>query len=78
MRDSPHECFHTLFEQLGLPAESAAIETFIARHRLLPGQKIYEANFWNDSQQSFLKSALSEDAEWAVPVDSLAIALTHA
>ena len=77
MRDSPHECFGTLFEQLGLPADQHAIDTFISRHRLLPGQKIFEANFWNDSQKSFLRSALLDDAEWAVPVDSLAIALTH-
>ena len=75
MQNSPHEDFSALFEQLGLPADDQSIADFIARHRLLSGQKIYEADFWNDGQKQFLRSALIQDAEWAMPVDALAVSL---
>lgn len=76
MNISPHNRFTELFEQLGLAAEPDAIARFIASHRLHEGQAIYEAEFWDDSQRQFLKSALAHDAEWAVVVDSLAVSLS--
>ena len=41
-----------LFAQLGLPADPAAIEEFISRHRPLGNEiALYRASFWTDSQR---------------------------
>ncbi len=62
----------TLFEQLGLPADEASIDEFIASHYPLPDDvKLSEAPFWNASQAGFLKGEILEDAEWAPIVDEL-------
>lgn len=61
-----------LFAQLGLPAEEAAIEDFIARHRPLDGDiALYRAPFWSASQRAFLKEEIIEDADWAGVIDEL-------
>lgn len=75
METTNHE-FHELFEQLGLPSSEPEIRAFIERHRPLPGDvKITEAPFWTDAQKALLKELLLEDADWAVPVDQLNVAL---
>ena len=75
METTNHE-FHELFEQLGLPSSEPEIRAFIDRHRPLPGDvKITEAPFWTDAQKALLKELLLEDADWAVPVDQLNVAL---
>jgi hypothetical protein len=61
-----------LFSQLGLPADDAAIENFIAAHRPLEnGTALYRAPFWNASQRAFLKEEIIEDADWAAVIDEL-------
>jgi hypothetical protein len=75
MDSSSHHSLIDLFEQLGLPAEPDAIAAFIASHQLQPGLKIFEADFWTQTQAEFLRNALLDDAEWAVKVDSLAVSM---
>lgn len=61
-----------LFAQLGLPADEAAIEDFIARHRPLDNDiALYRAPFWSASQRAFLKEEIIEDADWAGVIDEL-------
>ena len=74
--DAPQHEFHELFQQLGLPASEAEICAFIADHRPLPGDvKITDAPFWTDAQRQLLKELLLQDADWAVVVDHLNVAL---
>lgn len=66
-----------LFAQLGLPAEPAAVEAFIARHRPLPpGTPVCDAPFWSPSQKQFLREQMHADADWVGVVDSLAVRLS--
>lgn len=75
MQATNHE-FYELFEQLGLPSSEQDIRAFIESHRPLPGDvKITEASFWTDAQKALLKELLLEDADWAVSVDQLNVAL---
>lgn len=61
-----------LFKQLGLPSDSASIDTFIIRHTDINRQApLYKASFWNTSQATFLKEAVEDDADWAEVVDQL-------
>lgn len=61
-----------LFAQLGLPADEAAIENFIATHRPLESSTaLYRAPFWTASQKAFLKEEIIEDADWAAVIDEL-------
>lgn len=61
-----------LFAQLGLPAEPAAIDAFIAAHRPLESNvALYRATFWSTSQRDFLKEEIIEDADWAGVIDEL-------
>jgi hypothetical protein len=63
---------NNLFAQLGLPADEAAIESFIATHRPLDsGTALYRAPFWSASQREFLKEEIIEDADWAAVIDEL-------
>lgn len=66
----PIHTINSLFKQLGLDSSDQAIEDFIAKHSpLAPKIKLYEASFWNQSQQTFLKQMKEEDADWAEIVD---------
>ena len=70
--EKPVHTLSELFEQLGLPSDSDAIEAFIAEHRPLPeGTRLPDAPFWNESQRHFLKEEWDEDADWAELVDTL-------
>jgi hypothetical protein len=61
-----------LFTQLGLPADSSAIEEFISCHRPLGNEvALYRASFWTDAQRTFLKEEIIEDADWAGVIDEL-------
>ena len=66
-----------LFDQLGLPSDSASIDEFVLQHQLLEGVMMHEANFWTDSQRSFLSSHWQKDDEWAIVVDTLNELLNH-
>lgn len=66
-----------LFAQLGLPAEPAAIDDFIATHRPLgQGVALYRAPFWSSAQRDFLKEEIIEDADWAGVIDELNVRLS--
>lgn len=72
----PNKDLGTLFEQLGLDSEPAAIDAFIAQHYPLPDDvKVSEAPFWTPGQAALLKEELLEDAEWAPIVDELNVRL---
>jgi len=65
-----------LFEQLGLPAEPAAIESFIAGHRPLADDiALADAPFWTVAQGQFLREEIDDDADWAELVDQLNLRL---
>jgi hypothetical protein len=62
----------TLFDQLGLPSDSAAIEGFIEAHGPLPPDvALSDAPFWTSAQATFLREEIFEDADWAEVVDEL-------
>ena len=47
---------NNLFAQLGLPADEAGLENFIATHRPLANDiPLYRAPFWSPTQRAFLK-----------------------
>jgi len=61
-----------LFAQLGLPADEAAVERFIAAHRPLEGGiALHRAPFWSAMQKDFLKEEMIEDADWSSVIDEL-------
>lgn len=70
-------CMETLFDQLGLPSDTASIDQFIADNPIPHGVKIYEADFWNPSQAKFLKENLELNADWAIFIDELNARLHH-
>ena len=60
-----------LFEQLGLEADDASIESFVKTHQLGADQKLHEAEFWSAGQRDFLKSHWEKDDDWAIVIDEL-------
>ena len=64
-----------LFEQLGLPSDQEAIDSFIHTHSVESKIKLHEAEFWNDSQRSFLENAFADDDEWTTSMDELNVRL---
>ena len=74
--DQPIHPFSELFAQLGLPADEAAIQQFIAAHSPLKSElDLADAPFWTDSQAAFLKEEKQDDADWAEVIDQLNLAL---
>jgi hypothetical protein len=77
MESHTHSVAH-LFAQLGLPADDAAIDQFIAHHAPLSGDvSLAEAPFWSRSQAEFLAGEIARDADWAEVVDQLDAMLRH-
>lgn len=75
--DANQHTLSNLFAQLGLPAEPAAIDAFIAAHRPLGnGVALYRAPFWSATQRAFLKEEIIEDADWAGVIDELNVRLS--
>ena len=67
-----------LFKQLGLPADPASIEDFIARHEgICTDCTLPHAPIWTESQRAFLEQAIAEDSDWALPAEALAGMLGH-
>ena len=60
-----------LFEQLGLEADDASIESFVKTHQLRADEKLHEAKFWSAGQRDFLKSHWEKDDDWAIVIDEL-------
>ncbi|WP_025917739.1 DUF2789 family protein [Herminiimonas sp. CN] len=74
--EQPHHPLEELFRQLGLPAEAAAIDRFIATHAPLAADvALADAPFWTPAQATFLREEILEDADWAEIVDHLNAAL---
>lgn len=71
MDTTPHN-LSTLFDQLGLPSDPAAIKTFIHWHRPLdPRTPLHQASWWTAAQAEFLAQAIAEDSDWAEQADAL-------
>ena len=70
MDTTPQDLSH-LFDQLGLDNSEQSIDTFIANHTIPSHILLCQADFWNDSQKSFLKEAIEEDAQWSELIDHL-------
>ena len=68
--------FSELFAQLGLPSDTPSIQAFIARHAPLADDvRLEEAPFWSPAQAQLLREERNEDADWAILVDRLNLAL---
>lgn len=77
MDTSTHN-MQTLFDQLGLKSDPAAIEEFILEHKPIPADvRLSEAPFWNDSQARFLRDGLVADSDWAEVIDELNVSLRN-
>ena len=70
--ERPVHNMSNLFAQLGHPNDAEAIALFIEKHRpLADAVQLHEATFWTPSQASFLREAITEDADWAEVADML-------
>ena len=68
--------FSQLFAQLGLADDHAGIQAFIAAHSPLPnGMRLEDAPFWSPAQAQLLREERQDDADWAMVVDRLNVAL---
>ena len=69
--DTSLHTLSTLFEQLGLPSDDAAIDQFVIEHSLASDVSLADADFWTPGQAMFLSEALADDSDWAEIVDYL-------
>ncbi|MDO6387030.1 MULTISPECIES: DUF2789 domain-containing protein [Uliginosibacterium] len=70
--EAPVHSMNALFAQLGLAADDAAINAFIAAHGPLRGDaRLAEASFWSPSQREMLRNEVCVDADWAGVIDQL-------
>ena len=61
-----------LFKQLGLSADPASIADFIARHEgACRDCALAQAPIWTEHQKTFLQEAIAQDADWALPAETL-------
>lgn len=68
--------FSDLFAQLGLPSDAGSIRGFIASHAPLANDvRLEEAPFWSPAQAQLLREERIDDADWAIVVDQLNLAL---
>jgi hypothetical protein len=68
--------FSELFAQLGLADDPASIRGFIATHApLADNVRLEEAAFWSPAQAQLLREERIDDADWAIVVDQLNLAL---
>lgn len=68
--------FSALFEQLGLPNDPESIRVFIQTHAPLADNiRLEDASFWTPSQAQMLREESCSDADWAVVIDQLNLAL---
>ncbi len=67
-----------LFAQLGLPNDTAAIDSFIDTHAPMAHDlQLVDAPFWTPAQANFLKTGLDGDADWSSVIDTLDARLRH-
>ena len=68
--------FSELFAQLGLAEDHHSIQSFIASHGPIPdGMRLEDAPFWTPAQSQLLREERQDDADWAMVVDRLNVAL---
>jgi hypothetical protein len=61
---------------LGLASDETSIRTFIAAHAPIPdGVRLEDAGFWSPAQAQLLREERVDDADWAMVVDQLNVAL---
>ncbi len=74
--EQPVHPFSDLFAQLGLANDNASIQQFIATYSPLPDDvRLEEAPFWSPAQAQLLREERLDDADWAMVVDRLNVAL---
>lgn len=74
----PAKTMTELFKQLGLPSDEASIQVFIAQNEgVCRHCGLVQAVIWTDSQRNFLKEAVADDADWALPAEALTAALSR-
>ena len=74
--ENPAHPLRELFNQLGLPSDTASIDAFVARHGSLSAEiRLAEASFWTEPQARFLAESVRDDADWAPIVDQLDVLL---
>lgn len=69
--ESGSHAMNDLFSQLGLDSTDEAIEQFIATHKISSSLILANAPFWNQSQASFIKESIEQDADWCEIIDQL-------
>ena len=68
--------FSELFAQLGLADDNASIQQFISTHTPIPNDmRLEDAPFWSTAQSQLLREERRDDADWAMVVDRLNVAL---
>ena len=68
--------FSELFAQLGLADDNASIQQFIATHSPIPNDmRLEDAPFWSTAQSQLVREERRDDADWAMVVDRLNVAL---
>ncbi|MEC4727033.1 DUF2789 domain-containing protein [Shewanella sp. D64] len=70
MDTTPQDLSH-LFDQLGIDSSEENIDKFIADNQIPKNVLISQAVFWSESQKSFLREAIDEDAQWSELIDHL-------
>ena len=68
--EAPMHSIVSLFDQLGLESTQQGMDDFIDKHKPLASNiELSQAEFWSDSQASFIKETKDDDADWAEIVD---------
>lgn len=75
MLGGDEKTLNTLFDQLGLDSDDAAIEQFIEQNQLPQTVKLVDAPFWTDNQRKFLQEEFRADAGWIEVIDDLNVRL---
>jgi hypothetical protein len=74
--EEPLHTLNSLFAQLGLPDDAAAVDAFILAHRPLPlTVSLFDAPCWTPAQAALLREEIMLDADWAEVVDQLNVRL---
>ena len=69
---TPAHSMSQLFDQLGLPSGNQEIDKFIEQQKQVADSKrIYETDFFSDSQRTFLKEVKEHGGDWAELTDTL-------
>lgn len=75
---SPVHTMSDLFLQLGLAADAPSIAAFIEDHAgVCQTCTLPYAAIWTDSQRAFLKEAINDDSDWAIPAEQLTSLLSE-